>query len=67
MKNTKQNVIKLLEAKHLNAKICANCLAEHVRTESAEYDIAMAIAYKEVIKLLTNADYFNDIWDIYFE
>lgn len=64
MKNTKLNVIELLEQMRSNAHDCAN-YAENINSEHAKTLRYQALAYSECINLLTDSKYFNDIWEIY--
>lgn len=63
MRNTKENVVKLVEK--LIEK--SNEQARNERHEKAVQDIQRhtAIGMQQVLWLLTDKDYFNDIWEIW--
>lgn len=63
MENNIENVVKLLKAMHMNTHACANAYgdAEAVRRLRME-----ALGLSNAISLLTEPDYFNEIWAIYF-
>lgn len=63
MRNTRENVIKLLKAMHMNTHACANAYGD---TEAARRLRMEALGLSNAISLLTEPDYFNEIWAIYF-
>ena len=63
MKNTRNNVIKLLKAMRSNTHACARHYGD---TEAARRLRMEALGLSSAINLLTEPDYFNDIWAIYF-
>lgn len=63
MRNTRENVVKLLKAMHMNTHACANA---YVDTEAARRLRMEALGLSNAISLLTEPDYFNEIWAIYF-
>lgn len=63
MRNTRENVIKVLKAMYANAHACAKYYGD---TEAARRLRMEALGLSSAIDLLTEPDYFNDIWAIYF-
>lgn len=63
MRNTRENVVKLLKAMHMNTHACANAYDD---TEAARRLRMEALGLHNAISLLTEPDYFNEIWAIYF-
>lgn len=68
MKNTKENLLKLLEAKHDHAHRMAEIEKKtfHRRAESRKY-IAIACAYYDMMSMLKDEKYFNDMVNIFMK
>lgn len=66
MKNTKENVIELLEKLKSQRYEMARIVIETNKDNEAwarEHEL-LAIAYNDAIMLLNDEKYFNSIWDI---
>ena len=67
MKQTKENIIKLLKAKYKLAHALADYAKENGDEEEFHMCIREAIAISDAIYLLTNKEYFNSMVEIYFK
>lgn len=67
MKRTKENIIKLLKAKYDNCHALRRINEENGKEELASACIYKAIAYHDVINLLTDKDYFDKMVSIYID
>lgn len=64
MRQTKENVVKLLSEMSKNARSVAESFAPKNPIRASSFR-AYAMAYDEAIWLLTDANYFNEIAKIY--
>ena len=65
MKNTKENVIKLLQKMYENSKAVQKIFEESGDKESAEFYTGEKLALYNVMSLLQDSEYFNTIWDVF--
>lgn len=64
MRQTKENVVKLLKEMRKNAHAVAEMLRDDNPVVSSRF-VSYASAYDEAIWLLTDSNYFNKVADIY--
>ena len=67
MKRTKENIIKLLKAKYDNCHALRHIYAKDGKKELADDYLHEAMAYSDVISLLTNKDYFDEMVNVYID
>ena len=65
VKNTKENVLKLLKAQSKSAWNRAKYAKEDRRMDIYRKEMMIIGEIESAIHLLTNQDYFQDIWNIY--
>lgn len=65
IRNTKENVLKLLEAQSKSAWNRAKYAKEDGRMDVYRKEMSIMGEIESAIRLLTNQDYFQDIWNIY--
>lgn len=65
MENTRENVITLLKEMAETAFTVSEAFHDSGNEEMQARSMGQYSAYDSVIRLLTNKEYFNSIWEIY--
>ena len=67
MENTRENVIKLLQAMADNRWSISQYAKERGDNDMADRDARECFIYEKVIEILVDDDYFNKLYQVYFK